>query len=287
MQSPPGALDARGMRRVFRELGTPADTLDVRFVNGFMYTRLRPLIRPDKPATKLPPLSLLKVAVAAAPRDAPTGPKRRRARCVSRPWRAGHRRLGDDGPALDRAGEPGAAGRRSAALDDDALLAHVDRASIDHCPSMWELHFWLHGYDLGPIGLLLSGASRWGLPICSDVIELLEGASPSTSEPPAVLAGIRAAVEAAGHDPATLDDVRRDLARGRRRPRPLPALPRRGAVLALRHRRRDARRGARRRAGDDHGQRGPREPSDHVGGAHRTRPGRRCPRPIGRVRRAA
>ena len=37
----------RGMRRIFRDLGTPADTLDARFVNGFMYTRLRPLIRPE------------------------------------------------------------------------------------------------------------------------------------------------------------------------------------------------------------------------------------------------
>ena len=44
-----------GMRRVFAELGTPADTLDCAFVNGFFYTRLRPLIGADRPATKLPP----------------------------------------------------------------------------------------------------------------------------------------------------------------------------------------------------------------------------------------
>ena len=43
-----------GLRKVFAELGTPADTLDCRFVNGFMYTRLRPLIAADRPAKSLP-----------------------------------------------------------------------------------------------------------------------------------------------------------------------------------------------------------------------------------------
>eukprot|EP01041_Mallomonas_annulata_P036962 gene36961-60177_t len=39
-----------GMRRTFAEFGTPLDTLDVRFVNGQFYSRLRPLIRPDRPS---------------------------------------------------------------------------------------------------------------------------------------------------------------------------------------------------------------------------------------------
>lgn len=51
-----------GLRRVFAELGIPADTLDVRFVNGWMYTRLRPLIGPDRASPKLPPRPLLKLA---------------------------------------------------------------------------------------------------------------------------------------------------------------------------------------------------------------------------------
>ena len=93
------------------------------------------------------------------------------------------------------------------ALDDAALVRH-GRALIEHCVEKWEQHFWLHGYDLGPIGLLLSAARRWGLDL-HEVIELLSGASPSTSEPARRLAGIRAAVEQSGTTPQTLDDVRR------------------------------------------------------------------------------
>ena len=40
----------------------PADTLEMGFVNGFLYTRLRPLIAPDRPAAKLPPRPVLKLA---------------------------------------------------------------------------------------------------------------------------------------------------------------------------------------------------------------------------------
>jgi pyruvate,water dikinase len=196
----------RGMRRVFRDIGTPADTLDARFVNGFMYTRLRPLIRPDKPAEKLPPLPVLKVAAKLHPE------MRRRARTAERtlrerPWRevvadwetTTRRSIEDANLALQDVD--------LRALDDAALLDHLHRV-LDHCRVMWELHFWLHGYDLGPIGLLLSGAQRWGLPL-RDVIELLEGASPSTSEPIQVQARLRAAIEGSGTTPVTLDDVRR------------------------------------------------------------------------------
>ena len=56
-----------GMRRAFAEIGMPADTLDVRFVRGFMYTRLRPLIGPDRATTKLPPTIVLKIAVRVHP----------------------------------------------------------------------------------------------------------------------------------------------------------------------------------------------------------------------------
>src|SRR5688572_10556128 len=57
----------KGMRRAFEEIGMPAETLDVRFVHGFMYTRLRPLIAPERATTKLPPIPLLKLAVRLHP----------------------------------------------------------------------------------------------------------------------------------------------------------------------------------------------------------------------------
>ena len=71
----------------------------------------------------------------------------------------------------------------------------------------WEHHFWLHGYDLGPIGIYLADCREWGVEP-ADAIPLLEGASPSTSEPTRVAARLRTAVENSGRVPNSLDDVR-------------------------------------------------------------------------------
>ena len=65
----------------------PLDALDFKFVNGLVYSRVRPLIRPDKPAAKLPPLPLLKIAIRLHPE------MRRRSVTAARmleerPWRA-------------------------------------------------------------------------------------------------------------------------------------------------------------------------------------------------------
>ena len=78
----------RGTRRGFIEFGAPLDGLDFRFVNGLLYSRIRPLIRPDKPAAKLPPKPVLKLAIrlnpemrasaAAAARAPSSSPRARR-----------------------------------------------------------------------------------------------------------------------------------------------------------------------------------------------------------------
>ena len=47
-------------------------------------------------------------------------------------------------------------------LDDPTLIEHVNEV-VEHCRSSWEHHFWLHGYDLGPIGLYLAGCREWGV----------------------------------------------------------------------------------------------------------------------------
>ena len=49
-------------RKSFPINGIPAETVNMRWVNGFTYTRLRPLISPDKPAKKNPPTFVLKIA---------------------------------------------------------------------------------------------------------------------------------------------------------------------------------------------------------------------------------
>jgi pyruvate,water dikinase len=86
------------------------------------------------------------------------------------------------------------------------VISHVQRC-VDHCIANFEHHFWLHGYDLGPLGMYLYEVSKWGLQP-SELLPLLEGASPSTSAPNKILRRIRDAVEVSGRDPQTLDELR-------------------------------------------------------------------------------
>jgi pyruvate,water dikinase len=198
---------AVGMRAGMLELGAPLDTLDFRCVNGLVYSRVRPLIRPDKPATKLPPLPLLKLATRLHPE------MRRRRKIaermlVDRPWRTVLAQWQAPGGLREQYERANLAIQDVdlGALSDDALIAHVHR-TVEHAMRMWEAHFRLHVHDLGPIGLLLFGAAGWGI-APADVVPLLEGASPSTSEAERVLRRIRNGVDAAGVHPTTIDEVR-------------------------------------------------------------------------------
>ncbi len=198
---------ARGTRRLFAEIGAPADALDVRFVNGLVYSRVRPLVRPDTPPASTPPLPVVRLLTRLHPE------MRRRQRTATRtleerPWR----RVVEDWRA------PG--GRRDrieaanlalqdvdlSALDDEALVIHAMR-TVEHAVELHDEHFWLHGFDLGPIGFLLHEAQGWGVPPAV-VIPLLEGASPSTSSAERVLRRIRDAVEATGAAPTTIAGLR-------------------------------------------------------------------------------
>lgn len=196
---------SQGMRRVFAELGAPLDTLDIRFVNGFMYTRLRPLIAPDKPSTRLPPLPLVKLVSRLHPEF------RRRARTAAkvldeRPWRTVVHDWEHGGRAVVEQANLALQDVDLSALSDREAVDHTRRV-FDHCVKYWEHHFWMHGYDLGPIGRFLYECRGWGLEP-SEVIPLLEGASPSTSEPARRLAAIRTQVEASGTVPTTIDELR-------------------------------------------------------------------------------
>jgi pyruvate,water dikinase len=194
-----------GMRRVFAELGTPLDTLDVRFVNGQFYSRLRPLISPDRPATKLPPMPLLKLAVRLHPE------MRRRNRIAARtlasePWVQVIHDWHHGGKAAIEAANMAIQSTDLGALTDDEVVSHVRRC-IEHCRTNWEHHFWLHGYDIGPIGLYLFDVSPWGIDVPM-LLSLLEGASPSTTAPTAELVHVRRLVDADGPPPTTLEELR-------------------------------------------------------------------------------
>lgn len=195
----------KGMRRGFAEIGMPADTLDVRFVRGFMYTRLRPLISPDRAATKLPPIPILKLAVRLHPEMRRRAKRAARA-IVERPWRDVLRDWQTSvRPRLERTNEELQAVDVEK-LDDEELAAHVERL-LSYCRENFELHFYLHLFDLGPIGFLLAECKRWGIDP-AEVIPALSGASPSTAAPARILSELRAIVATSGTRPSSLDDVR-------------------------------------------------------------------------------
>ncbi|CAB4884665.1 unannotated protein [freshwater metagenome] len=205
VQSLMSAAMESGMRRVMRELGTPADTIQPRFVNGFCYARLRPLISPDRVSTKLAPLPILRLATRLHPE------MRRRARTAERtlaerPWRAVISNWESDGRRAIEAVNLALQDVPVRELGDHSLIGHIEDL-IAHCRTNLEHHFWLHGYDLGPIGILLTTCNEWGI-APADVIPLLEGASPSTSAPIEALERVRVRVEACGARPSTLEELR-------------------------------------------------------------------------------
>ena len=194
-----------GMRRTFAALGVPVETLECRFVNGFMYTRLRPLIGGSRSATRPPPRFVLSAVARLHPAF-----RRARRQLIdtleTRPWRAVVAEWhSTTRPALEAANlafediDP-----RS--LDDSALARRLE-ALLESCQRNFELHFWLHGFDLGPIGLLLAECRRWGID-AHEVLPALQGASPSTAAPARALGSIRGAVIASGARPGSLEELR-------------------------------------------------------------------------------
>ena len=199
----PAAVES-AYRKQWPLMGIPAETLSVAFVEGFMYTRLRPLIRADRPSAKAPPTVLLKVASRLHPEF------RRRTRAA--------RRTLEQSPAPGVIAEwhstirPDLIARNLAfqdvdlgTLEDQGLADHVS-GILTHVRSTFEEHFRLHGYDLGPIGLLLLAGADWGL-ASTELLTALAGASPSTVEPREALARIRAALAETGVAPTSLEDV--------------------------------------------------------------------------------
>lgn len=194
-----------GMRQVMAEVGVPADCVQARFVNGFMYTRLRPLVGAERPRSRLPPRPILTLVTRLHPefrrraRLAAASETDRSSQAVVRRWEheikpalvARNRAL----QSVDLAAAP------------DAMLADHVSALLDHVRETSELHFWLHGHDLGPIARYLHAAIRWGID-ATEALDALAGASPSTSAPARALVQLRAIVDESGVEARTLDDVR-------------------------------------------------------------------------------
>src|SRR5262249_36884521 len=116
-----------GCAETFATYGMPAETLDCRFVRGHMYTRLRPLIAPDRSATRPPPKPLLRLAFRLHP-EPRRGAQRAEQTLASQPWRQAVRdwyqrergEIESQNLALQRV--------ELAPLDDVALGAHYSAA---------------------------------------------------------------------------------------------------------------------------------------------------------------
>lgn len=190
--------------KAFAEAGVPAETFEMRFVHGYCYTRLRPLIGANSTPKKAPPAPLIKAVFKLHP-ELRRRAKRAEAFIENRPWRD----VCADWPRLAEELETANASLQAVdldALDQAGLAAHVAKAYA-WCFEMFELHQKLHISDLGPIGMLLDSCISWGIEP-GDVVPALAGASPATSAPLHQMAEIRSAVEASGTTPASLAEMR-------------------------------------------------------------------------------
>ena len=193
-----------GLSVGFELAGAPLSSVQARFVNGRMYTRLVPLVGGNS-TRPTPPDKVLWLVTRLHPRF------RRRAKQSARAidgkfwmsefarwereWKpelqATNRRLGEV-PVAD--------------LSDADLAKHLD-AVWKHAAWAAALHFRLHTSDLAPIGRLLVAAEDWDLD-AKEVMATLAGASPATSAPARALAAVRAELARVESLPQTLDDVR-------------------------------------------------------------------------------
>jgi pyruvate,water dikinase len=196
---------AAGTGRVFGELGAPIRCVRAGFVNGFMYTRVTPLIGAERPSTRLPPKFVLRAVSHLHPEF------RRRARRAKMTMSGrGSLDVADDWkrsmrPSL-RAANLAFQQVQPADLDDADLQTHIS-ALLDHLRTTFELHFWLHGHDLGPIARFLHSSIELGLDP-EHSISALAGASPTTAIPADRLFRLRAVVDQHAGAVESLDDVR-------------------------------------------------------------------------------
>lgn len=194
-----------GFSRVFAELGMPADTIDLKFVNGFMYTRLRPLVGGNRAMKKAPPAAVLGLAARLHPgfrarnKRAIATLRDRPSNAIVHEWETKIRpRLVQTNTDFQHL--------EVTTANDVELQSHITDL-LSELRDNFELHFWLHGHDVGPIARYLHDCLRWNLDP-NEAIAALAGASPSTAKPTVALCELRAVLESSRQDITSLDDLR-------------------------------------------------------------------------------
>ena len=191
-------------RREWSNFGIPLETMNVEFVNGFFYSRMRPLLFPDRPASKPPPFIVLWIISRLHPEFR----RREKAAKSSLENQQSHRVIRE----WNEEGKPSLIRKNLEfqdidliKLDDSSLEAHLSNL-ITHLRDTFDEHFRLHCYDLPPIGHLLAEGPHWKIP-SHELLTLLVGASPSTSEPIRALKEIANEVRHSGITPSSLEEL--------------------------------------------------------------------------------
>ncbi|MCP3936447.1 MAG: hypothetical protein GY708_13855 [Actinomycetia bacterium] len=195
------ALMAGGIEKayedLFAELGVPARTIRFRWVNGFVYTRLEPLVGANRATSEPPPKWVMKVASRVLPEF------RRRERSAKAnldnpPWPDVVKEWTDNIEPRLTARNRELQNVDLTILDDVELADHL-QVLFDHCFATYREHHRLHGYDMGPVGRFVFACRGWGID-AADAVQTLAGASPHTSGPSRAVGEIRSAITAAGVD---------------------------------------------------------------------------------------
>ena len=195
--------------------GLPISYIEVRFVNDHCYARVRPVGAPEpKPGkpSKAPPGFVLWALARLHPE------LRRRAKAARRAlderlWREDLREWEQRGRAEMVAAARALQREPIEQLDDDALVDHLARA-LDHLELGMGTHFQLSPIHDVTLGRLLLACRSWGIDD-AEVFPLLAGSSPASTASAARLATIARALDDAGVEPQTLDDVRAASAEAR------------------------------------------------------------------------
>jgi len=192
-----------GYRQVFDDYGAPLETMDLQMVHGGMYRRLVPLVGADRGGAP-PPRPILWLASRLHPafrrqnrkalelfaNKQHLEPLAEWASSERQWWIDANRQLQDEDVAQ---------------MTDSQLADHVERVGA-HLMAGNIRHHVLHGTDMGPIGDLLSHSARWGVdPV--EVMMLLKGSSPATTEAAEFGAAIAAGVIADGGDPMSISSI--------------------------------------------------------------------------------
>ena len=207
------SLMHQSIENAFREhwplRGIPAETMSVAFVNGFMYSRLRPLVLANRPSSKPPPTFLLKVLTRIHP-EFRRRTKAAKKTLTSSPTRAVIQEWHEEIRPRFTSANLNFQDIDLSLLNDEGLANHFNSVLIHLHISMKE-HFRLHNFDLGPLGMLLLESKRWGFE-GPEVLEALVGASPSTKTPRESLFKIKTLLEKDQVIPEILEDVKRSPA---------------------------------------------------------------------------